>query len=62
MFLTMKKRFELRLTELQRQLLEARATTAGFTGMAEYIRYVLFAEENLVDKIVEIHERVCNGK
>jgi len=51
----MAKRFEIQLTEMQHKLLEARSTTAGFRRMSEYVRYILFADSNIVDKIFETY-------
>ena len=53
----------IRITEDQRNILEAKARASGFTSMAEYARSVIFRPISTEEKINKIYEKVCkNGK
>ncbi len=59
----MKKRFEMVLTAEQDKVLEAKARSAGFFHKSEYVRFILFMEMNLADKINAIYKKiVLEGK
>ena len=58
----MKKRFELILNEEQLKLLEKKTKAYGLTSKSEYIRYVLFIETRLSEKIDAIYDKfIENG-
>ena len=55
----MKKRYELLLTEEQEMKIAERAEAMGFSKKSDYIRFMVFMELSFVDKINQIHKRVC---
>lgn len=52
---------KLRITSEQRQILEARAKSAGHTTLAYYMRSVLFRSISMEEKINQIWEKVCKN-
>lgn len=53
-----RKRFEMLLTYEQDQLLEEKTIAAGFFNKSEYVRYILFMNLHLADKIDAIYNKV----
>jgi hypothetical protein len=60
-FICMKKRFEIILTSEQEKQLENKAKQFGFSHKSEYIRFLLFMETSVIDKINAIYEKVVNN-
>ncbi|MFQ5620996.1 MAG: hypothetical protein ACE5FT_04090 [Candidatus Nanoarchaeia archaeon] len=52
----MKKRFEITLTSEQELELEERSKKAGFFRKLDYVRYMLFSEVAVLDRLNELHE------
>jgi hypothetical protein len=50
-----------RFTREQKQILQAKARAAGFRYMSDYVRFILFMEYGLAEKIDQIHKKVCNN-
>lgn len=48
-----------RFTEEQKKILQAKTRAAGFTCMSDYVRFVLFMQYGLAEKIDKIYEKVC---
>lgn len=55
----MKKRYELLLTEEQEKRLQDRAEALGFSKKSDYIRFMVFMELSFLEKIDQIHKKVC---
>ena len=55
----MKKRYELRLTEDQENKLKERADAMGFAKKSDYLRFMVFMELSFIEKINQIHKKVC---
>ena len=55
--LKIKKRCELLLTEEQENKLEERAEALGFAKKSDYIRFVLFIEPNLLEKLTDLNKQ-----
>jgi hypothetical protein len=51
-------KLSVRLTKAQREILEAKATAAGFTSMAGYVRNCLFLSMPTETKIDKIYRKV----
>lgn len=56
-----RKQFLLLLTEDQEKILEAKAKASGFFHKSEYIRFVLFVELSVMDKINVMYEKVMKN-
>ncbi len=54
----MKKRFGLILTEEQSSILENLTKKSGFRSKGEYVRFVLFMENNVIEKIEAIYKKI----
>ena len=57
----MKKRFEILLTEEQDKILEQKARAAGFFHKSEYVRFVLFMEISIAEKINKIYNKLIKN-
>lgn len=55
-------RFEMQLTPEQHRLLEFKSKAAGFSHKSEYIRFVLFMEISIAEKIDEILKRLKDDR
>jgi len=55
----MKRRYELLLSEEQEEKLIDRAKAFGFTKKSDYIRFMIFMEFSFIEKIDQIHKKVC---
>lgn len=55
----MKKRYELLLTDEQDNKLKQRAEALGFAKRSDYIRFMVFMELSFIEKVNQIHEKVC---
>ena len=55
----MKKRYELLLSEEQERKLSERADALGFAKKSDYIRFMIFMELSFVEKIDQIHKKIC---
>lgn len=49
----------IKMTEEQKRRLEEKADALGFTNKSDYVRFVLFMEPTIVEKIDQIHKKVC---
>ena len=54
----MRKRLQIFFTEKEYQTLEANARNSGFAIKGEYIRYILFTDLSIKNKIDEIYKKV----
>ena len=52
-------RTTLRITPEQKRILEAKTRTAGFHRISEYVRFVLFMNYGIVEKIDAMHKVIC---
>jgi len=50
---------KLRMTVKQFEILHQKAIEYGFSSVCEYIRFGLFLEKPIADKIKSIYEKVC---
>ena len=57
----MNKRYVILLTEEQDNQINERRKALGFAKRSDYIRFALSMNGFLVDKINEIHEKVCKN-
>ena len=57
----MNKRYVILLTEEQDNQIDERRKALGFAKRSDYIRFALSMNGFLVDKINEIHEKVCKN-
>ena len=57
----MNKRYVILLTEEQDSQINERRKALGFAKRSDYIRFALSMNGFLVDKINEIHEKVCKN-
>ena len=57
----MKKRFEILLTSEQEKILDAKAKSYGFHHKGEYIRFIIFIELSIVDKINAMYDKVVKN-
>jgi hypothetical protein len=55
----MKKRYELLLSEAQEKKLTERAEALGFSKKSDYIRFMVFMDLSFIEKIDQIHRKVC---
>ena len=55
----MKKRYELLFTEEQEKKIGERANALGFSKKSDYIRFMVFMELSFIEKIDQIHKKVC---
>ena len=56
----MKKiRFELTLNEIQNNEVVEKSKLLGFSNKSDYIRYLIFIQSTLIEKIDVIYKRVC---
>ena len=62
LIISMKKRFEMVLTAEQDKILEAKARSAGFFHKSEFVRFTLFMEMSLADKINAIYKKIIGEK
>jgi hypothetical protein len=56
-----KKRYEFLLTPEQERRLQERADALGFSKKSDYIRFMVFMELSFVEKINQIHRKVCGN-
>ena len=56
-----KKRYEFLLTQEQENKLQERAEALGFSKKSDYIRFMVFMELSFVEKINQIHKKVCGN-
>jgi Arc/MetJ-type ribon-helix-helix transcriptional regulator len=47
------------LTEEQEKKLKERAEALGFATRSDYVRFMLFMELSFIEKIDQIHKKVC---
>ena len=52
--------FNIKLTESELNILEAKARAAGFSTKSEFVRFVLFVEITFLDKIDRIYRLINN--
>ena len=55
------KRYHFRVTEAQSKILEAKSKAAGFCHKSEYVRFLLFMEINVVEKIDAIYQKLIKN-
>jgi len=53
------KRLELLLTKEQERRIAERADALGFSNRSDYIRFMVFMELSFIEKIDQIHRKVC---
>lgn len=58
----MKKRYELLISEKQDEILTERSETFGFSRKSDYIRFMVFMDLSFIQKINEIHNKICGGE
>ena len=54
-------KFTIRITPEQKQILETKAKTAGYTKVAFYVRSILFKSMSTEDKLNAIYEKICRN-
>ena len=47
-----------RITEKQANILDTKASSAGFIKKSDYVRYVLFMPKSVEEKIEQIYDKV----
>lgn len=58
-----RKQIEIRLTDLQNQLIISRAMAKGYKSKSAFLRDTLLKEDlNTEQMIDEIHKRICKGR
>jgi hypothetical protein len=59
MLIIMMKRYVFFVSEEQSKLIKKRASVLGFSKKVDYIRFMLFIDSSIVEKIEDIHKEVC---
>lgn len=54
-----KKPYLIMFTEDQERKLKERAEALGFANRSDYIRFMVFMELSFIEKIDQIHRKVC---
>jgi hypothetical protein len=57
-----RSRLEIRFTPDELNLLAQKARSAGFCHKAEYIRYLIFRDSLMAEKIDQIHKKVMGDE
>lgn len=58
----MKKRFELVLSKEQDDTLKILTKSHGFRSKGEYVRFILFMEKNVTEKIDAIYRKIVKNE
>lgn len=50
------------LTREQKNILEAKAMSYGFRSKGEFARFMLFSPSGFIEKVNDMHKKICGQK